>query len=100
MLMEIGPVTLFITMFVKRKFWKRERPPPAILIGQPKTVSKMQLETVIFSATPPPKRNTDQRVLNEEFVTVTNLQLPNSAHASSWHWMSQFEMWMYSQLMK
>ena len=34
---------------------------------------------------PPPKRNTDQRVLNEQFVTVTCLQLPNRAHASSWH---------------
>ncbi len=35
------------------------------------------------SAVPPPNRNTDQRVLNEQFVTVTNWQLPNNAQASS-----------------
>lgn len=36
----------------------------------------------MFSATPPPKRNSDQRVLKEELVTVTYLQLPKRAHAS------------------
>ena len=51
----------------------------------------------MFSATPPPKRKTDQRVLNVEFVTVTNLQLPNSAQASSWQWMSQSVTWTYWQ---
>ena len=30
----------------------------------------------MFSATPPPKRKTDHRVLKTEFVTVINLQLP------------------------
>jgi hypothetical protein len=38
---------------------------------------------VMFSASPPPKRKTDHRVLNVQLVTVTNLLLPNSAHASS-----------------
>jgi hypothetical protein len=45
----------------------------------------MQLETVMFSASQPPNLNTDHRVLNVLFVTVTNLQLPNNAHASSPH---------------
>ena len=37
----------------------------------------------MFSGLPPPKRNTDQRVLNVLLVTVMNLQLPKSAQASS-----------------
>src|SRR5277367_2719357 len=99
--MEIGPVTLFMTRFENEKFSKCEFPsPPRIFIGQPKTVSMMQLETAMFIAVPPPNRKTDQRVLNEQFVTVMNLQLPNNAQASSWHWMSQLETCIYSQLMK
>src|SRR5689334_11616591 len=79
---EIGPVTPSITRFENAIFSKRERESARILIGQPYVPEMMQLETVIFSASPVPKRNTDQRVLNVQFVTVTNLQLPNSAHAS------------------
>jgi hypothetical protein len=37
----------------------------------------------MFFALPPPKRNTDQRVLNVQFVIVMNSQFPKSAHASS-----------------
>ena len=54
----------------------------------------------MFSASPPPKRNTDQRVENVQFATVTNLQLPKSAHASSWHSTSQLLTCTRSQLMK
>ncbi len=54
----------------------------------------------MFSAAPPPKRKTLHRVLNVELATVTNLQLPNSAQASSWQWMSQSVTWTYWQLMK
>src|ERR1035437_6671206 len=78
---EMGPVTWFMVRFENDMFSNREFAPPRSLIGQPKTTSMMQLETVMFSATPPPNRKTDQRVLKEQFVTVTNLQLPNSAHA-------------------
>ena len=60
----------------------------------------MQLETVMFSATPPPNRKTDQRVLKTQFVTVTNLQLPNSAQASSCESTVQFVTVTYSALMK
>ena len=38
---------------------------------------------------PPPKRKMDQRVLNVQLVTLTNLLEPNSAHASSWQATSQ-----------
>lgn len=37
----------------------------------------------MFSATPPPNRKTDHRLLNTRLVIATNRQLPNSAHASS-----------------
>src|SRR5579864_2661240 len=59
-----------------------------------------QLETAMFSDWPPPKRNTDQRVLNVQFATVTYLLLPNSAQASSWHAMLQFEILTCSLLLK
>ena len=59
-----------------------------------------QFEMVMFSGSPPPKRNTDQRVLKVLLVTVTNLQLPKSAQASSCACMSQLLMWTYWLLMK
>jgi hypothetical protein len=59
-----------------------------------------QFDTAIFSATPPPNLKTDHLVLKEQLLTVTNLQLPKSAQASSWHSMSQSLMWTLSQLMK
>jgi len=34
---------------------------------------------VMFSVSPPPKRKTDQRVTNVQFVTVTNLLLPKES---------------------
>lgn len=54
----------------------------------------------MFSAEPPPKRKTDQRVLNELLVMVMNLQLPNIAQASSCDFTMQLETVAYSALMK
>src|SRR3954471_7317137 len=80
---EIGPVTFFITRLENVIFSYRDPGAHRSLMGHPNVSEMMQFDTVIFSASPPPKRKTLQRVLKEQFVTVTNLQLPNSAHASS-----------------
>src|SRR4051794_38523599 len=81
MLMLIGPVTSLNTRFENEMFSNREPGLPCILIGQPYTWYIRQFDTLMFSATPPPKRKTDQRVMNAQLVIVKNLQLPNSAHA-------------------
>src|SRR5689334_20249140 len=96
-LMLIGPVTSCRTMLENAMRSKREPAPPWNLKGQPYTWCRTQFETVTFSAMPPPKRNTDQRVLNVELVTATNLQLPNNAHASSCVWTLQLSTVTYSQ---
>jgi len=70
------------------------------LIGQPNTSYSRQFDIVIFSAEPPPNRNTDQRVLNELFVRVMYRQLPNIAQASSCDFTMQFETVAYYVLMK
>src|SRR5215472_2751525 len=98
--MQIGPVTSSSTRFENVIRSNREPGVPWNLIGQPNTFVSTQLETVMFSAIPPPKRNTDHRVLNREFATITFLQLPNSAHASSCERMRQFDTVTYSELMK
>src|SRR5215471_18712545 len=98
--MLIGPVTSCRTMLENAMRSNREPGLPWNLNGQPYTWCSTQLDTVTFSATPPPKRNTDHRVLNVEFVTVTNLQLPNSAHPSSWVCTLQLSTVTNSQLMK
>jgi hypothetical protein len=54
----------------------------------------------MFSAVPPPKRKTDQRVLKVQLVTVTNLQLPKSAQTSSCARTVQLLRCTYSQLTK
>src|SRR5215471_10887719 len=99
-LIVIGPVTSWRTMLEKTMRSKRDPGVPWNLNGQPYTWCSTQLDTVMFSATPPPKRNTDHRVLNVEFVTVTNLQLPNSAQPSSCVCTLQLSTVTNSQLMK
>src|SRR6185437_4060076 len=59
---EMGPVTLSRTRLEKDMFSKTEPGSPWNLMGQPKTSARRQLEMVTFSAWPPPKRKTDQRV--------------------------------------
>src|ERR1044071_8216070 len=97
---EIGPVTSFSTRLENEMFSKRERESQRSLIGQPHVSWMTQFETVMFSASPEPKRKTDHRVLNVQFVTVMNLQLPKSAQASSWHCTWQLLMVTNSLLMK
>ncbi len=71
-----------------------------ILIGQPNTSDITQFETATFSHCPPPKRNTDQRVLNVQFVTVMSRLLPKRAHASSSQTMLQLEILTCSDELK
>src|SRR4051812_38791875 len=78
---EMGPVTSLSTRLENEIFSKRDRASQRSLIGQPYVLWMTQFETTIFSASPVPKRKTDQRVLKVQFVIVTNLQLPKSAQA-------------------
>src|SRR4051812_24879876 len=70
MLMLIGPVTSLKMRFENEMFSNRDPGLPCILIGQPYTWYIRQFETLMFSATPPPKRNTDHRVMNALLVIV------------------------------
>src|ERR1700722_614646 len=59
----IGPVTFCSTRLEKDMFSNRDPRSAWNLIGHPYTSWSRHLETVMFSAKPPPKRKTDQRVL-------------------------------------
>src|SRR5579859_3625999 len=98
--MEMGPVTLRMTRLENEMRSKRDLGPQRILIGQPKTSYMRQLEMTMSFAWPPPKRKTDQRVLNSQLVMVTFWQLPKSAQASSWLSTLQLLMWTCVVLMK
>src|SRR5260221_5710323 len=91
----MGPVTLCMIRFENDTFSMRDPAPHRILMGQPYVSWMTQLEMVMSSASPPPKRNIDQRVLNVQLVTVTKRLLPNSAQASSWQVTLQLAMFTY-----
>src|SRR5690349_17889100 len=68
--MLIGPVTSSNTRFENDMFSNLDPGSQRILIGQPNTCRIRQFVTTMFSAIPPPKRNTDHRVLNEQLLTM------------------------------
>src|SRR5579871_184592 len=81
--MEIGPVTLRISILKNDRFSISGPWPARILIGQPNVSQIKQFDTAIFRTVPPPNRNTLQRVENWQLFTVMYWQLPKSAQASS-----------------